>query len=147
VLDGLATVDADVVVATGIADPDGLARVPANVHVAGLVRLAALLPHLDTVVHHGGCGTTTAAWAHAVPQVVMPDGADRFVNAAAVVASGAGVALDAPAPDEVATSVREVLGDPSFARAARAVRAEMDAMPHPTRVLAALTDVRDRVRS
>lgn len=45
------------------------------------VELAALLPHADVLIHHGGIGTSARALQAAVPQVVCPLGFDQFDNA------------------------------------------------------------------
>jgi UDP:flavonoid glycosyltransferase YjiC (YdhE family) len=44
----------------------------------------ALVRTSDAVIHHGGAGTALAALAHGVPQLVVPDGSDRFAAAEAV---------------------------------------------------------------
>ena len=41
-----------------------------------------MLPEAAVVAHHGGAGTTFAALAHGVPQVIIPQGADNFDHAA-----------------------------------------------------------------
>jgi UDP:flavonoid glycosyltransferase YjiC (YdhE family) len=71
-----------------------------------------------------------------VPQLCLPQGADQFRNAAAGARAGAALVL---APDEadgesVAAGVRRLLDEPAFAEAARAVQAEIAAMPSPAEV-------------
>jgi len=51
-----------------------LGSLPPRVRAERFVDYVALLPHIDLIVHHGGCGTTTGAWAHGVPQLVWPHG-------------------------------------------------------------------------
>lgn len=135
-IDALASFDIDIVVSAGVASTEELGRLPANVYVERYVNQAALLPHLDLIIHHGGAGTTTGGWAAGVPQLVLPDGADRFINADAVVASGAGLALREHAPELIEKAVDLLLEDTSYRRAAELVRDEIAATPHPADVLA-----------
>jgi UDP:flavonoid glycosyltransferase YjiC (YdhE family) len=138
VLDGLAALEADILIAAGRADPTSLGRLPDNIHILPLVHQANLLPHVDVVVHHGGCGTTTSAWGHGVPQLVLPNGADRFINADAVTTSGTGIALRDPTPKEIERSARLLLEAPSYRRSAATIRDEISTLPHPASVLADL---------
>jgi UDP:flavonoid glycosyltransferase YjiC (YdhE family) len=133
-IDGLSAIDTDVLVAAGpTIDVDALGGVPANVRVEKWVPQADLLPHADLVVHHGGSGTTLGALANGVPQLVLPQGADQFGNAEAVVERGAGARLltgDQTA-EAVATKVKTLLTDDQAVTVARAVAAEIAAMPSP----------------
>lgn len=97
VLDALAPLPVDVV-ATAAPHLDVRSlRVPENAQVLGLVRHAAVLPHADLFVGHGGHGGIMAALAFGVPIVTLPLDRDQPVNAARVAAVGAGrtVAKDA----------------------------------------------------
>ncbi len=69
--------------------------------------------------------------------------ADQPANAAACAASGAAVVLepDRWAPGMIRAEVEAALANPELARAARAVRAEIEAMPPP----AALVPVLERL--
>ena len=64
---------------------------------------------------------------------MLPQAADQFLNATA--AAQAGVAREIPPGEITAKRVREelerVLNDPALAAAARAMRAEIVAMPSP----------------
>jgi UDP:flavonoid glycosyltransferase YjiC (YdhE family) len=77
-IEGLARLDADVLVALGSACGKGVGAVPANVHLEPFVDQATVMGLVDLVVHHGGSGTILAALANAVPQVLMPKGADQW---------------------------------------------------------------------
>ena len=48
--------------------------VPANVHLRGHVRHAAMLPWASAFVSHGGLGSVLAALSHGLPQVCVPLG-------------------------------------------------------------------------
>ncbi|MDF2733157.1 MAG: eryC [Desertimonas sp.] len=134
-IDGLSTIDADLLVALGSADGSGLGRLPDNVHVESFVDQPKVLNHADLVVHHGGSGTILAALAAGTPQLLLPKGADQFYNADAMAATGLATVLeprDATA-DAVATLAKIALEDDH--PAAEATRAELAALPHPADVL------------
>ncbi|MFI6099877.1 glycosyltransferase [Lentzea sp. NPDC051213] len=136
---GLATLPVDVLVATGPA-VEALGDVPPGVRVEPWVSQADLLPHVDLVVHHGGSGTTLGALAAARPQLVVPQGADGFGNADAVVAAGAGTRLlpDELTSESVADHARALLADEAVRAAARRVAGEIAAMPSPDEVISLL---------
>ena len=81
------------------------------------------------------------ALCHGLPQLCLPQGTDQPMNAAALVAAGAGRAL---APEQVnadslAAELDRVLGDPAIRASARRIAAEIEAMPSAAEVLAGLT--------
>jgi UDP:flavonoid glycosyltransferase YjiC (YdhE family) len=103
----------------------------AGVRVVASAPHAQALPHADVVVSHGGHGTVIKALAAGRPCLVMPLGRDQPDNAARVVAHHAGLALSRSAkPERIATAVRRLLEDGSYAEAAaglgRRIRAETD---------------------
>jgi UDP:flavonoid glycosyltransferase YjiC (YdhE family) len=117
-------------------DPDDLGRQPPNVRVAGYVPQTAILPRCAAVVSHGGSGTFLAALGLGIPQVLLPQGADQFLNAEAGAASGAARVVP-PDRADVATiraAVEEALGDLSVRAAAERMAAEIRAMPSPDEV-------------
>jgi hypothetical protein len=134
---GLAQLPVDVLVATGPAlDPADLGDVGEHVRVRSWVSQAALLPYVDLVVHHGGSGTMLGTFAAGKPQLVLPQGADHFTNADAVVEAGAGARV-LPAEltsDAVAATARVLLTDEDARTAARRLAAEIAAMPSPREV-------------
>ncbi|MFI2271165.1 MULTISPECIES: glycosyltransferase [Catenuloplanes] len=139
-LRGLAGLDATVVASTGGTTVD--ADVPDNALVRPWVAQAGLFPVADLVVHHGGSGTMLGALAHGVPQLVLPQGADQFANAAALSAAGAATSLP-PAvvtADAIAAAARLLLADRGgdHRAAARAIAAEIAAMPAPDEVVGTL---------
>lgn len=138
---GLSGLDVDVLVATGPSLPENaLGEVPANVRLEAWVPQAALLPHVDLVVHHGGSGTTLGAFGAALPQLLLPQGADQFTNADAVLAAGVGDRLlgSEVTAEAVAEKARHLLTDSSVRDAARALADEVAAMPSPAEVAAQL---------
>ncbi|MFD2466606.1 glycosyltransferase [Amycolatopsis silviterrae] len=141
-LQGLASLDLDVLVATGPAvDVAALGEVPANVQLEAWVPQSELLPHVDLVVHHGGSGTTLGAFAAGVPQLVLPQGADQFTNADAVIEAGAGAKLlgDELTADAVREASARLLTDSAVADAVRGLAEEVAGMPSPQEVVAQLS--------
>jgi UDP-N-acetylglucosamine:LPS N-acetylglucosamine transferase len=135
--DGL---DADIAVTAGLAPAPESFLASSGARVVPFAPLADLLNGVDAVVTHGGAGTTLGALARGIPLVVLPQGADQPVQAAAVERAGAGIALAPGRPDaaRLRQAVRDVLTEPRYARAAWAVRDEIAAMPDPA-------DVADRL--
>jgi UDP:flavonoid glycosyltransferase YjiC (YdhE family) len=141
VLDAIEDLPISIAVTTGPGvDPSDLGPRPANVAVAEFVPQALILPYVSAVVSHTGSGTMLGALAAGVPQVCLPRGADQFANADRVRATGAGVCLlpDEVTPERLRSAVRAVLYDSTYARAARSLQAEIEAMPTAERVLADL---------
>jgi UDP:flavonoid glycosyltransferase YjiC (YdhE family) len=136
-LDGLADEPVEVVATVGAdQDPAALAPAPPNARVERFIPQADLLPRCSAVVHHGGSGTMFGSLAHGLPQVVVPQGADNFINAALITRAGAGLTLGPGevAPGSIRHAVRSVLVDPSYATAARRLAAEIAALPSPADV-------------
>ena len=136
-IDGLASLDADVLVTLGSAPGSDLGRVPANVHVETFVDQSRLMPYVDLVVHHGGSGTILAALVNGVPQVLTPKGADQFLNGDLIAKAGlADVLLPGEATaDAIATAAKRALTEPNRS-AIDSTRDEIAALPTPTDVMA-----------
>jgi UDP:flavonoid glycosyltransferase YjiC (YdhE family) len=118
-------------------DPDVLGPLPPAVLTAPFLPQAAVLPHCRAVVSHAGAGTMLGAVCHGLPQLCLPQGTDQPFNTAALLPTGAALALQ---PNEItADAVAEALGrlleEPSFAQAANRIRAEIDQMPTAAVVL------------
>jgi MGT family glycosyltransferase len=141
---GLARLPADVLVAAGPAvDVADLGDVPDHVRVRSWVSQAAVLPHVDLVVHHGGSGTMLGTFAAGKPQLVLPRGADQFTNADTVVSSGAGSQL-LPAEltsDAVKVAAQALLTDEDVHAASRRLAEEIAAMPSPREVAGRLPEL------
>ena len=73
------------------------------------------------------------ALAHGQPQLLLPHGADQFLNAQAIVDSGAGRRLlpEEITPEAVAHAGRALLSEPRYRDAARSLALEIAAMPAP----------------
>ena len=141
-LDALSRLDVETVVTVG---PDGdlsaLNPLPANTRVERFLPQSQVLARVDAVVHHGGAGTLLGAAAYALPQVVLPQGADQHVNGAALARSGAGVTLpsELATTEAIAAAVSRVLADGPERAAARLLFEQIAAMPEPDLTIAQLT--------
>jgi hypothetical protein len=137
----IAAFDVDVLVTVGPeGEPAALGEVPDNVYVERFVAQSAVLPLVDLIVHHGGTGTVLSALEVGLPQLLLPQGADQFVNAEILTAVGAAQALpnDAQQPGAIGEAVRELLGNAPERQAATRLRDEIAAMPSPGDVVPAL---------
>ncbi|MFF4354839.1 glycosyltransferase [Streptomyces sp. NPDC001530] len=135
VIDALST-RADLVVTLGLTATaadygDGLD----HVEFVRFTPLAELLNGIDLVVTHGGAGTTLAALSRGLPMVVVPQGADQFLQAGAVAGSRTGVAVMPPAGAEaVADATAAVLDSEEYRANAQRTAKEIAAMPSPREV-------------
>ncbi|MFD0485151.1 glycosyltransferase [Kineococcus sp. GCM10028916] len=139
-VEGEGALDVEVVATAGLlAAPDASGLDPARARIVPFQPMGTLLEETDAVVTHGGAGTVLAVLSRGIPLVVTPQGADQFVQAAAVERLGAGIALtSSPDPADLRAAVRRILDDPAFARAARSARDEITAMASPDEVAADL---------
>jgi UDP:flavonoid glycosyltransferase YjiC (YdhE family) len=125
---------ADFVITLGGAQRDDFGPLPANVELVDWVPLGALLANSAAVIHHGGAGTTLTALNAGLPQLMLPQGADQFLNATAVAKSGAGAVV---APEDLdADRIAELLADGPMRAAAEGVATEMAAQPTPADLVA-----------
>jgi len=102
---------------------------------------AELLPRAAAVIHHGGVGTTAAAFAAGVPQCISPLAYDQVDNAARVAALAAGLRLPAPGRRAAGWSriLRRAVSDPALLAGARTCAMRMSARPP------AAEDIADRL--
>ena len=149
----LARVDARAVVVGGWADLSRTAGLPSFVHCVDEAPYDWLLPRASCVVHHGGCGTVSAALRAGTPSILVPQISSQRHFAALLAREGlvAGT-LDAAAPDAGAlgdalesvardTALREaaqrwrsvVAGDDGIAVAADAIEAHWNGLASGTR--------------
>ncbi len=139
VIDGCARWPVNLVVTTGPGvDQAQLGPLPPAVRTAEFLPQAAVLPLCRAVVSHAGAGTMLGALCHGLPQLCLPQGTDQPFNTAALLPTGAALALqpDEITSDAVADALGRLLEDPSFRAAATRLRAEIEQMPTADVVLA-----------
>jgi UDP:flavonoid glycosyltransferase YjiC (YdhE family) len=140
----IAALDVDVLVTVGPeGEPAALGELPDNVYVERFVAQSAVLPLVDLIVHHGGTGTVLSALEVGLPQLLLPQGADQFINAEILTIAGAARALpnDAQQPGAIGEAVQALLGDAPERQAAARLRDEIAAMPSPADVVPALVQL------
>ena len=138
VLDGCSQLRVNVVMTTGPkSDPDTVAGGRRAILARSFVAQASVMPYCRAVVSHAGAGTMLGALCHGLPQLCLPQSTDQPLNTAALVPTGAALALPRHeiTPDAVADSLRRLLDDPSYAVNAGVLRDRIGAMPSPDQVL------------
>ena len=138
VIDGCVRWPVNLVVTTGPGfEPALLGPLPPAVRTAPFLPQAAVLPHCRAVVSHAGAGTMLGALCYGLPQLCLPQGTDQPSNTAALLPTGAALALQPEeiTPDAVAEALGRLLNEPSFRQAANRLRAEIERMPTATAVL------------
>jgi UDP:flavonoid glycosyltransferase YjiC (YdhE family) len=134
VLDGLADEPVNVVITVGETnDPAMLGELPANARAERYIPQSVLLPRCDAVITHGGSGTMLSTLAHGLPHLMIPQGADQYVNAAVCLKAGVAHRLlpDEVAPRAVRELTRSMLRDPSMGGPVVVARDEIEALPPP----------------
>lgn len=138
VIDGLARLDADVLVALGSASGAELGALAPNVHVERFVDQPAALRAADLAVHHGGSGTLLGALLAGTPQVLLPQGTDQFFNADLALTADLAAALE-PASVSAATVAQAAESELGRLRpAAGRAQAELRSLPDADEVVAQL---------
>jgi UDP:flavonoid glycosyltransferase YjiC (YdhE family) len=140
-LGALAQEPVEVLVAVG-EDPAQLGPLPASVHAHPWLPLTAALPHCAAIIHHGGAGTCLAALAAGIPQIILPQGADQFLNADSLIARGCALRGSAE-PDQLRSALREALSGTLDGPVAQ-MRQEIAEMPPPPVVANALITLLSR---
>jgi len=138
-IEEIAGLDVDLLVAVGPeGDPAALGPVAGNVRLERFVDQAQVLSRVDLIVHHGGTGSVLGALAAGLPQLVMPQGADQFINAEFLAAAGAGRAIhnDDYAAGMIGAAVAALLEPDAGERTvARQIQAEIADLPAPADVI------------
>ena len=144
VIEETASLDLDVLVAVGPeGDPSLLGDLPDRVRVERFVAQSRVLGLVDLMVHHGGTGSVLGALEAGIPQLILPQGADQFVNADLLSQVGAARAVLEPEPPAgtIREAVSALIGASDERRVARRLRDEMAAMPSPAEVVDRLAAV------
>ena len=144
ILAALDQLDARALVTVGPqAHPTSFGPQPERVRIERYVPQRLVLPHCDAVVSHAGSGTVLAALTFGLSQLCIPQGADQYLNAAAVASAGAGISLmpGEATPEAVRDGVARLLDDAAYRDAAGRVASSIASMPSPDDVAAVLEDV------
>jgi UDP:flavonoid glycosyltransferase YjiC (YdhE family) len=138
VIEGCSRLDVNVIVTTGPDfDTSLLGPVQSAVFSAPFLPQASVLPHCAAVVSHAGAGTMLGALCHGLPQLCLPQGTDQPFNTAALMPTGAALALQPGqiTPQAVTEALNRLLGESSFRNAARQLRGQIHEMPDADTVL------------
>lgn len=136
--DAVAGLDVEVVATLTARQAESASAVPDNVKLFDFVPLDALLPTCAAVVHHGGAGTTGNAVVHGVPQLVIPGNMwDKAGLAELLAGEGAGLVLEHEqvTAGQLRAQLLRLLDEPSFAASAEKVRAQIEEIPTPARIV------------
>ena len=104
---------------------------------SGFGRQDLLIEQADAVVCGGGHGMLTKALTAGKPVVVVPGGGDQWELANRVARQGSGILVRPAEPGAIRDAVRRVLGEPSYAAAARRAAASAHRVADPVRVCVA----------
>ncbi len=122
-------------------DPRQFGPQPAHLHVEQYIPQTLVLPHCTAVLFHGGYNTLLSAVWHGLPMVILPAGAgDQAPTGWRCATLGLGALVEGapPAPEAIRTAVRDVLEQPRYQTRARALQAEMKALPSLAEAVARL---------
>lgn len=132
VMDSAKEVDAEIILQLAENARSGLRKLPSNVRLVDWMPMGVFLNGADGFIHHGGAGNTLTALHCGIPQIVFGQGADRPVNARAVVERGCGII---PGKDGLTSIlINTFLGDTKLRTASVQVAAEMAAQSSPSEV-------------
>jgi len=132
VLAGLRDLPVEAVVTVGRElDPAMLGDQPSHVRIEQFIPQAALLPHCDLVISHGGSGSVIGSLAYGLPQVLIPMGADQLHNAKRGEELGFARVLDpiALTPEDIREVTSAMLADASARQSAQRIAAEIASLP------------------
>lgn len=133
ILDGVAANDVAVVLTVGPSgDLSAFDPISPRARVERFVPQDVLLPACSAVISHAGSGTTLGALAHGLPHLMVPQGADQYINADRCEQAQLGRTLLPPevTADAVRMALKEVLEESSYRDNARRVQSEMTGAMH-----------------
>ncbi len=149
VLDALATAGGvEAVVSAAPEHRSAIGALPDGMTYTERTEPGLLFAGADLVVHHGGPGSTLAAAAFGVPQLVLPQLDEKFIAGDRVAAAGAGISLDTAELQnddaQLAYATTALLTEPRYREGARRLRAEVEAMPTPADTVTLLEQLTTR---
>lgn len=133
VMDSAHEVDAEIILHLSANARAELRTLPDNVRLVDWIPMGAFLSGADGFIHHGGAGNTLTALHAGIPQIVFGEGADRPVNAKAVVDRGCGIVPGAAGLSS--DLINSFLHSNRLREASQQVAAEMAAQPAPADVV------------
>jgi UDP:flavonoid glycosyltransferase YjiC (YdhE family) len=146
VVQALADLDVEVVVAVLDSQREAFGTPPANVRWIGQVPLHPLLRNCDVLVQQGGAGGTMTALVNGVAQLIVPHLPDEMFHGWQLARGGSGRCL--PGPEATEEAIREnvlaLLTDRAYADRARELRADIMAQPSPAELVGVLRDLARR---
>ncbi|MFB7658128.1 MULTISPECIES: nucleotide disphospho-sugar-binding domain-containing protein [unclassified Streptomyces] len=133
ILDALAGLDIELVLALPPASRRALRAVPANTRVVEAVAPAEVLATCSAVVHHGGTWSFGCALRHGVPQLLIGRAFDAPLKFGCLERAGAGLGMspDRARGPAVRAALLRLLGDGAVRADARRLQEEMLALPTP----------------
>lgn len=112
---------------------------PAHWWSGRYVPQSEVLPYCSAVISHGGAGTALGAAALGLPQLCLPQGADQFRNAEALLACGRALTLEPPFDAKALTdAIDRLLSDTPLRAGAGALGSAFERLPAPAATVAAL---------
>jgi rhamnosyltransferase subunit B len=109
--------------------PDQIPRsLPSSVRYFDFVPFTHLVPRCAALVHHGGIGSMSQAFAAGVPQVVMPMSHDQPDNIERAIKLGVGASLPPKqfTGDKLAAALKPLLTSPEVAANCQAIAAKLE---------------------
>jgi len=104
-----------------------LPRLTPNILTRSYVPLSKLLPRATALVHHGGIGTASQAFAAGIPQLITPFAHDQFDNAARVERLGCGFQMHSHGSGQaMRTSLKRLLDDQDIQQNCAAFRLRVE---------------------
>jgi UDP:flavonoid glycosyltransferase YjiC (YdhE family) len=137
IIAGLSGLDLEGIVALGPGvDTAAFTNLPENVRVFPWVPWNSLLEKTTLVIGHGGANSMLGPLSKGIPLVVVPLGADHFVNAARIAQAKAGIILELESinPQVVRDAVEQALS-PEVRASAQRIANEIARMPAPANVV------------
>lgn len=99
----------------------------AKILARSYVPLSRLLPRARALVHHGGIGTVSQAFAAGIPQLITPFAHDQFDNATRVERLACGIQSDKSGNAQTILSLlKRLLTDESIQRNCTAIRSKIE---------------------
>ena len=123
-MDGLATLDAQVVLSVGRRVAlDSLGAAPANMMLRAHVPQLEVLERASAFITHGGMNSVSESLFYGVPMVIIPQMSEQEIVAGRTQELGAGMVLSKPevTADSLRSSIDRILADGNFRQRARAI--------------------------